>query len=86
MNFITAAARRALVVIMSKCLSVILSFCLVTFSSPVIGGSTKNCNVIGQIRSSPKKTPPNVGMVQAAQAATATAAAAAVNLTVQIDM
>ena len=33
----TAAARRALVVIMSKCLSVILSFCLVTFSRPLIG-------------------------------------------------
>ena len=37
LTIFTAAARRALVVIMSKCLSVILSFCLVTFSRPLIG-------------------------------------------------
>ena len=33
----------------SICQNVLLSFCLVTFSRPVIGGSTNNCTVIGQI-------------------------------------
>ena len=33
----TAAAQRALVIIMSKCVSVFLSFCHVTFSRPLIG-------------------------------------------------
>ena len=37
LTFFTAAARRALVVIMLKCVSVILSFCHVTFSRPLIG-------------------------------------------------
>ena len=41
----TAAARRALVVIMSKCPSVLLSFSPVTFSRPLIGQKSE-CYIV----------------------------------------
>ena len=43
MSVFTVAARRALVVIMSKCPSVLLSFLLVTFSRPLIGQKSECC-------------------------------------------
>ena len=44
----TAAARRALVVIMSKCLSFFLSFCRVTFSRPLIGQKSE-CYIVEEV-------------------------------------